>query len=88
MAQTHIRLKAQQLNPLEDTNFRDQFLYNFDWTDSTLQLDAKQAVQNPLVEFRKKFPRHRFDIGIETELKVQLIPLDNRPAESQPSCTD
>ena len=29
------------------------------------------------------FPRHRFDIRINTEFKVQLTPLDNRPAYSQ-----
>ena len=33
--------QLEQLNPLEDTNSRDEFLFNFDWTDSTLQLDAK-----------------------------------------------
>ena len=32
--------QLEQLNPLEDTNSRDQFLSNFDWTDSTLQPDA------------------------------------------------
>ena len=36
--------QLEQLNPLEDTNSRDQFLSNFDWRDSNLQLDAKQAV--------------------------------------------
>ena len=56
---------------------------NFDWRDSTLQADAKQAVENVLVEFYEVFERHRFDIGINTEFKVQLTPLDNRPAYSQ-----
>ena len=75
--------RLEQLNPLEDTDSRDQFLSNLDWTDSTLRLDAKQAVENLLVEFRNNFARHRFDIGINTEFKVQLTPLDNRPAYSQ-----
>ena len=43
--------QLEQLNPLEDTDSRNQFLSNFNWTDSTLQLDAKQAVQDLLVEF-------------------------------------
>ena len=51
--------------------------------DSTLQPDAKQAVENLLLEFHEIFARHRFDIGINTELKVQLTPLDNKPASSQ-----
>ena len=75
--------QLEKLNPLEDTDSRDQFLSNFDWTDSTLQLDANQAVENLLVGFHDIFARHRFEIGINTEFKVQLIPLDNRPACSQ-----
>ena len=35
------------------------------------------------MEFHDIFARHRFDIGINTEFKVQLTPLDNRPAYSQ-----
>ena len=35
------------------------------------------------MDFHDIFARHRFDIGINTEFKVQLTPLDNRPAYSQ-----
>ena len=48
-----------------------------------MQPEAKQTVENLLVEFHDIFARHRFDIGINTEFKVQLEPLDNRPAYSQ-----
>ena len=75
--------QLEQLNPLEDTSSRKQFVANFDCTDSTLQPDARKAVENLLVEFHDIFSRHRFDIGINTEFKVQLTPLDNRPAYSQ-----
>ena len=75
--------QLEQLNPLEDTNSRDQFLSNFDWTDITLQPPAKQAVEHLLVEFHDIFARHRFGIGINTEFKVQRTPLVNRPAYSQ-----
>ena len=75
--------KLEKSNPLEDTNSRDQFLSNYDWTDSTLQTDAKQAVENLVVEFHDIFARHRFDIEINTEFKVQLTPFDNRPAYSR-----
>ena len=74
--------QLEKLNTLENIDSRNQFLSNFDWTDSTIQQDAKQAVGNILVEFHDIFARHRFDIGINTELKVQLTPLDNRPAYS------
>ena len=75
--------QLEKLNPLENTNSRNQFLSNLDWTDSTLQPEAKQAVENLLVEFHDIYARHRFDIGINTEFKVQLTPVDNRPAYSQ-----
>ena len=75
--------QLEQLNPLEDTDSRNQFLCNFDWTDSTLQPDAKQAVEDLLVKIHNTFARHRFDIGINIEFKAQLTPLDNRPAYSQ-----
>ena len=75
--------QLEKLNPLENTNTRNQFLSNFDWTNSTLQPEAKQAVENLLVEFADIFAGHRFDIGINTEFKVQLTPSDNRPAYSQ-----
>ena len=38
--------QLEKLNPLENTHSRNQFLSNFDWTDSTLQPEAKQAVEN------------------------------------------
>ena len=75
--------QLEKLNPLEDIDSLNQFLSNFDWTDSTLQPDAKQTVENLLVKFHDIFARHRFDIGIKTEFKVQLTPLDNKPAYSQ-----
>ena len=75
--------QLEKLNPLEDTDSQNQFLSKFDWTESTLQPDAKQAVEHLLVEFHDIFARHPFDFGINTEFKVQLAPLDNRPACSQ-----
>ena len=47
--------QLEKLNPLENTIFRKQFRSNFDWTDSTLQPEAKQAVENLLVEFHDVF---------------------------------
>ena len=35
------------------------------------------------MEFHDIFARHRFDNGINTEFKVQITPLDNKPAYSQ-----
>ena len=40
-------------------------------------------MEDLLVEFHDIFAPHRFDIGINTEFKVQLTPLDDKPAYSQ-----
>ena len=75
--------QLEKLNPLQNTNSRNQFLSNFNWTDYTLEAETKQTVENILVEIHDIFGQHCFDIGINTEFKVQLSPLDNRPAYSQ-----
>ena len=72
----------KNLSPLVDINSRNQFLSNFDWTDSILEVEAKQAIQTLLVELHDIFARHPFDIEANTEIEVQLAPLDNRPAYS------
>ena len=73
----------EQINPLEDTNSRDYFSTIFDWTDSTLQPEAKQAVEDLLVENHDISAPHRFAFAINTEFKVEITPLDNRPSYSQ-----
>ena len=75
--------QLEQLNPLEDIHSRDQFLSNFIWTDSTLQPEAKLTFEDLLVEFHNIFAQHRCYIEFNTEFKVQLTALDNRPAHSQ-----
>ena len=36
--------QLEKLNPLEDTDSQNQFPSNFDWTDSTLQLNANKSL--------------------------------------------
>ena len=48
-----------------------------------MELDARQAVEVPLVELHNFFAGHRFDIVTNTEFKVQLTPFDDRPTYSQ-----
>ena len=38
----------------------------------------KQAVEDNLVEYHDIFDRHRMDIGMNTEFKVELTPKDNK----------
>ena len=56
--------QLEKLNPLEKTDSRNQFLSNFDWTDSTLQPDAKQAVEGLLVKFHDTL--HDFILTLES----------------------
>ena len=75
--------RLEQLNPKDEINSRNQILTNFHRTASTLEPEAKQAVKTLLVDLHDIFAQHRFDIGINTEIDVQLTPLDKRPDYSQ-----
>ena len=75
--------ELEQLNPQEDPESRQQFLSNFDWTDSMLQPAEIARIEDSLVEFHDIFARHRFDIGMNEDFKVKLTPKDDSPAYSQ-----
>ena len=59
------------------------FLKRFDWTDALLTETEKQAVEDILVDYHDKFARHRMDIGMNTEFKVNLTPRDDKAVYSQ-----
>ena len=71
------------MNPHDNESSRKAFLSNFDWSDTTLDLEEQQEIEEILIEFHDIFARHRFDIGINREIKVKLTPNDDRPAYSQ-----
>ena len=75
--------KLEKLNPQANEESRQQFLANFDWTDTTLSEQEKQQIEKILVEFNDIFARHRFDIGTNQHFKIKLTPNDERPAYSQ-----
>ena len=75
--------ELEQLNPQEDPESRQQFLSNFDWTDSMLQPAEIARIEDLLVEFHDIFARHRFDIGMNEDFKVKLTPKDDSPAYIQ-----
>ena len=75
--------QLEQLNPQDNEESRKSFLPNFDWTDTTLNADERNQIEEILMEFHNIFARHRFDIGTNREFKVKLTPNDNRPAYSQ-----
>ena len=61
----------EKLNPQESTESGNNFLKRFDWTDTLLTETEKQAIENILVEYHDIFARHRMDIGMNKEFKVQ-----------------
>ena len=73
----------ETLDPTKDEESRAKFLENFDWKDSTLTPEEKEKIEDLLVEFHDIFARHRFDIGMNEEFKVELTPENDSPADSQ-----
>ena len=73
----------EKLNPQESTESRNKFLKRFDWTDTLLTETDKQAIEDILVEYHDIFARHRMDIGVITEFKVNLTPKDDKAVYSQ-----
>ena len=70
---------TQKLNPKDDADSRMEFLKRFDWTDTLLTENDKQAVEDILVEYHDISDRHRKDIGMNAEFKVKLTPNDDIP---------
>ena len=62
--------KLDQLNPLNNQESPDQFLFNFDWKDSTFDKKACQVILEKIGELYDIFARQRFDNGIQNDFKV------------------
>ena len=75
--------ELEKLNPHDSEVSRTEFLSHSDWSDTTLNPDERQEIEEIFIEFHDIFARHRFDIGINREFKVKLTPNDDRPAYSQ-----
>ena len=75
--------ELEKLNPNDNDTSRNTFFSNFNWSDTTLNPDERQDIEEFLVEFHDIVARHRFDIGVNREFEVKLTPNDDRPAYSQ-----
>ena len=76
-------LQLKKLNPKDDIESRIESLGRFDWRDTLLTENEKQAVEYILVDYHDIFARHRKDFGMDTEIKVKLTPKDNKAVYSQ-----
>ena len=75
--------ELERFNPQDNLESRQRFLSNFDWTDPMLKPAEIARTEDLLVEFHNIFARHRFDIGMNEDFKVELTPKDDSPAYSQ-----
>ena len=75
--------QKEKLNPKDDIELQMEILERFDWPDTLLAKTEKQAVEDILVEYHDILARQRMDIGMNTELKVQLTPKDDKAVYSQ-----
>ena len=75
--------ELEKLNPNDNESSRKTFFSNFEWSDTTLSPDKRQEIEEILVDFHDIFARHRFDMGINRDFKVEPTPNDDRTAYSQ-----
>ena len=66
-----------KLKPQDDTESRNKFFNRVDWTDTQLTKAEKQAIEDIVVYYHYTFAKHRMDIGMNTEFRVQLNPKDD-----------
>ena len=83
------KLRAEEkLDPTASEEQRHEFLAKFQWEKSIL--NEKQKIEALLVKYHDIFARHRLDIGINTEFKINLTPKHDEPvyAQSLPTPTN
>ena len=73
----------EKLNPKETTASRNKFLNRINWTDTLVTKTEKQAIEDILVDYHDIFARHRMDIGMNTEFKMEVTPKDEKAVYSQ-----
>ena len=79
-----IQLNEQEkLNPQESTEYWNNLLKRFHWTDTLLTKSEEQAIEIVLVDYHYIFARHRMDIGMNTELKLRLTRRDDKSVYSE-----
>ena len=72
-----------KLDPSQSDEQRMNFLKNFTWDESLLTPFQRLQVEELLVRYNSIFARHRFDISMNTDFKVKLIPEHEEPIYSQ-----
>ena len=55
----------------------------FKKTDSLITGKDRESLEDTIIELNDIFARHKFDIGMNTQVKVSLTPKDNKPVYTQ-----
>ena len=83
LIELHDSERKKKLNTQDDKESQTPNLSKFDWTNSTLEPQTKQAVETVIVELDNIVARQCFDSGFMTRVKVQVTALYDRPAYSR-----
>ena len=75
--------EIQKLNPTNSNEDREAFLKNFNWDDTQLSEDDQKDIEEIFIKFNDVFARHRLDIGINHDFKIELTPKTDEPVYSQ-----
>ena len=73
----------EKLNPKDDRKSRHNCSERFDWNDTLLTENEKQAIQDILVDYHDNFARRRMDNEMNTEFKVKLTPKHDKAVYNQ-----
>ena len=66
--------ELEKLDPTENEESRNKFFSMFKWTDSLITGEDRDRLEDTFVESNGIFARHRQDIGMNTQFKVNLTP--------------
>ena len=76
-------VELEKLDPAENEESRSKFLSMIKRTDSLITGNNCKNLEDTNVEFNDIFARHRLDIGMNTQFKVNLTPQDDKPVYTQ-----
>ena len=83
MSENRELAEEETIYPTKNSESQELFLNLLLWEDSFKQGKAKQQLGDIIVEYNNIFARHRLDVGINNNFKVQLTPKTDNPVYTQ-----
>ena len=66
--------RQKQMNPKNNEADKLELLKKFSRDTCVLNTDQEKQLEGFVVKYHDVFPKHRFDVGYNTELKIKLTP--------------